>query len=339
MAGPEIDVTPPPSGGGVTPDTANRQRRGFGSFVLRQLGLRLGQLILLLLVVSTVLFVLLRSTGDPALVMAGENATEQQVAEISEFYGFDESLPVQYGTFLSQLAKADFGTSFSSNRVALDLVIERMPATIQLAVIAVFLNLVFSLMIGGYIGYRPWTAPRRVTLLGVLVSQGIPAFVIGLLLIQVFAVELGWLPSIGNSHPLSSLLPALTLASFLLPRTIRLTAANVEDAMSQQFVRTARAGGASGAVVLWRHAMPNALLGTLALVGVQFGFLMGGSLIVETIFAWPGLGLLLVQAVRTVDFPVIQASVFVIAALVYVINAGVDVLFPLIDPRLKARWT
>jgi peptide/nickel transport system permease protein len=283
--------------------------------------------------------VLLRSTGNPALVMAGENATPEQIAQIEQFYGFDRPLPLQYLTFVSQLAQADFGTSFSSNRVALELVLERMPATMQLAVAAIVLNLALSLMIGGFLGSRPWRVERRTTLVGVLIMQGIPAFVIGLLLIQVFAVELGWLPSIGKQHPLAALLPALTLASFLLPRTIRLTAANVEDAMSQQYVRTARAGGAPNAVVLWRHAIPNALLGTLALIGVQFGFLMGGSLIVETIFAWPGLGLLLVQGVRSTDFPVIQASVFVIATLVYVINAVVDILFPLIDPRLKARWS
>lgn len=307
--------------------------------MLRQAFVRLRQLLLLLVVVSTVLFILLRSSGNPALVMAGDNASLEQVAEIEQFYGFDRPLPVQYVTFVSQLLRVDFGTSFSSNRVALDLVLERMPATIQLAVVAILLNIVVSLLVGGYLGYRPWRADRRATLTAVLVSQGIPAFVIGLILIQIFAVELGWLPSIGRDGLRSALLPAVTLASFLLPRTIRLTAANVEEAMSQQYVRTARAGGASSATVLWRHTMPNALLGTLALVGVQFGFLMGGSLVVETIFAWPGLGLLLVQGVRAVDFPVIQASVFVIAALVYSINAAVDVLFPLIDPRLKARWS
>ena len=314
-------------------------RGSFARFAIRQFGRRLRQLVVLLVVVSSVLFVLLRSTGDPALVMAGDNATVEQVEAIEQFYGFDEPLPTQYVTFLSTLVRADFGTSFSSNRDALGLVVERMPATMKLAVAAIFLNILLSLIVGGFLGSRPWRTERRVTLIGVLVMQGVPAFVLGLLLIQVFAVRLGWLPSIGDEETLSLLLPSLTLASFLLPRTIRLTAANVEDAMSQQYVRTARAGGASGGVVLWRHAIPNAILGSLALVGVQFGFLMGGSLIVETIFAWPGLGLLLVQAVRTVDFPVIQAAVFVIAMLVYLINAIVDILFPLIDPRLKARWS
>ncbi len=328
----------PPHEVGATP-ASGPPPQSMPRYAGRQLWVRARQLVLLLLVVSSVLFILLRASGDPALAMAGDNATQEQVAEIERFYGFDRPLPLQYVTFVSQLVRADFGTSFSSNRVALDLVLERMPATIQLAITAIMLNILLSLLIGGYLGYRPWRPDRRATLIAVLISQGIPAFVIGLILIQLFAVQLGWLPSIGREGFISALLPAVTLASFLLPRTIRLTAANVEDAMSQQYVRTARAGGAPSGVVLWRHAMPNALLGTLALVGVQFGFLMGGSLIVETIFAWPGLGLLLVQGVRTVDFPVIQASVFVIAALVYTINAAVDVLFPLIDPRLKARWS
>jgi peptide/nickel transport system permease protein len=293
--------------------------------------------VILLLGISTLLFFLLRLTGDPAVVLAGEGATAEQVQQVQQFYGLDEPLPVQYGVFMAKLVRLDFGTSFSSRRGALDVVVERMPATLTLAVLAIGINLLASLSVGAYLGYRPEQLGRRAALIAVLVSQGIPAFVLGLFLIQLFAVQLGWLPSIGRTGVTSYLLPAVSLASFLLPRTIRLTSTNVADAMSQQYVRTARAGGASAALVLWRHAVPNALLGTIALIGVQFGFLMGGSLVIETLFSWPGLGQLMIGAVRVVDFPIIQASVFVVAALVFLITAAVDLLLPLLDPRLRER--
>jgi peptide/nickel transport system permease protein len=323
-----------PVGGPAQPEA---QAPGLARYVGRQLWYRARQLVILLLGISTLLFLLLHATGDPAVVIAGEGATPAQIQQVEEFYGLNEPVAVQYGVFVSKLARLDFGRSFSNQREALPLVLERMPATISLAGLAVVINLFVSLFVGAYLGYRPERADRRATLVGVLVSQGIPAFVIGLLLIQLFAVELRWLPSIGREGLVSYLLPAVSLASFLLPRTIRLTATNVQDAMAQQYVRTARAGGASAFVVLWRHAIPNALLGTIALVGVQFGFLMGGSLVIESLFSWPGLGSLMIQAVRTVDFPVIQASVFVVAALVFGITALVDVILPMIDPRLRER--
>jgi peptide/nickel transport system permease protein len=272
-------------------------------------------------------------------VIAGQGATQDQIADVRELYGFDEPLAVQYVGFVGKVFRLDFGTSFDANRDALDLVLKRMPPTLTLAVGAVLINLLAALALGTYLGYQPERPDRRATLVGVLVSQGIPPFVIGLLLIQLFAVELRLLPSFGAAGFVSIMLPSVTLASFLLPRTIRLTATNVSDAMSQQYVRTARATGASATKVLWRHALPNALLGTIALVGVQFGFLMGGSLVTEALFSWPGLGLLLIEAVRGVDFPIIQAAVFIIAALVFGVSALVDVLLPLIDPRLRERST
>lgn len=303
----------------------------------RQLGRRLVQLVVLLVGVSTLLFALLRLTGDPAVALAGEGATAEQIAQVREFHGLDRPLPVQYVEFLGQFARLDFGQAYGTNRDALAMVVERIPVSISLALTAVAVNLVCSLLAGAYLGHRPERAGRRVTVAAVLVSQGIPAFVVGLLLIQVFAVQLRWLPSIGNATLVSYVLPSVTLASFLLPRTIRLTAAGVREAMAQQYVRTARAGGATTMGVLWRHAVPNALLGTVALVGVQFGFLMGGSLIVESLFAWPGIGLLMIEAVRTVNFPVIQAAVFVIAALVFAVTAVVDLVLPLLDPRLREQ--
>ena len=303
----------------------------------RQLGRRFGQLVILVFSISTLLFFLLRFTGDPALVLLGDLATPEDIARVRAFYGLDEPLIIQYFLFIWQALRLNFGRSLVSLDDATSMVMDRVPATIYLAVVAVVLNVVVAILVGGWLGYRPERVERRAGLFAVLVSQGIPGFVVGLILIQVFAVHLRILPSIGNRGLTSVILPSVTLASFLLPRVIRLTAANVDDAMREDYVRTARASGASAGTVLFRHVMPNAVVGTIALVGVQFGFLLSGSLITETLFAWPGVGLQLIEAVRGLDFPVVQATVAVVAVLVFAVQALVDILIPLADPRLRSQ--
>jgi len=318
-------------------ETATSDAVSFGSYVVRQIARRLGQLIILVVGISTLLFFLLRMMGDPAVVLLGDLSTPEDLAQIRSFYGLDRPLILQYLLFIVQAVRLNFGRSLISLEGALGMVLEKLPATLELALAAMLVNLVIALVVGGWLGYRPERTTHRVGMVTVLVSQGVPGFVVGLILIQVFAVKLGWLPSIGNAGWQSLILPTITLASFLLPRSIRLTAANVDDAMRQDFVRTARASGASSNAVLWRHVLPNAVLGTLALVGVQFGFLLSGSLITETLFAWPGIGLQLIQAVRSLDFPVVQATVAVVAVLVFFVQMLVDILIPLVDPRLRAQ--
>lgn len=309
----------------------------FLRYVSRQIGRRAVQLGLLLVVIISLLFALIQFSGNPAVTLVGEGGTPDDIARVEEFYGLDQPLPVQYVRFLRQVVVLDFGRSYASNRDALGLVLERIPATLQLAVVAMVMNIVISVAVGAWLGYRPTRPSRRAGLVLVLISQGIPFFVVGLILIQVFAVNLGWLPSIGNDGWRSTILPGLTLASLLFPRTIRLMATNVEEALTENYVRTIRSFGASPTSVMLRHVIPNALLGVSALVSVQFGFLLSGSLVAEAVFSWPGLGLLLVQGVRTQDFPVVQASVFVVAILVFVVTAIADILLPLIDPRIRTE--
>ena len=309
----------------------------YGTYALKQIGYRLGQLAILLIGVTTLLFFLLRLTGDPSLVLVGDLASEEAIDNIRAFYGLDRPIIVQYFLFIGQAARLNFGTSLQSFRPALELVLEHLPATLLLAAAAVTINITVAFTFGTWLGYRPERIERRIALLAVLISQGIPGFVVGLILIQFFAVKWTLLPSIGIDGPTSLILPALTLASFLLPRVLRLTASNVDQAMRQDYVRTARASGARSGSVLRRHAMPNAMIGTVALIGVQFGFLLSGSLITESLFAWPGIGLLLIEAVRGLDYPVVQASVAVIAVLVFLVNTTTDLLFPLLDPRLRSQ--
>lgn len=307
------------------------------AYLLRQATWRAGQLLALLLGVSTLLFLLLRLTTDPAAALAGESAGPGDLARVTAHYGLDRPLWEQYLRFVGEAARLRFGDSTVHRTDALALVVGRLPATLALDLSAMTLTMATAVAAGAWLGFRPERAERRVALVAVLASQGVPAFVVGLVLIQVFAVGMRALPSVGDRQPLSLVLPTVTLAWFLVPRVVRVTATAVDEAMRQPWVRTARAAGASSAGLLWRHVLPNSLLGTLALLGVQLAFLLSGSLVVESLFAWPGLGLLLVESVRAVDVPVVEASVFVVAALVFGAGLLVDLVLPVVDPRLRRR--
>jgi peptide/nickel transport system permease protein len=238
---------------------------------------------------------------------------------------------------MAKAVRLDFGTSVQAGTDALDRVLARAPLTIQLAATAVVVNMAIAVPLGAWIGARPTAKPQSAASAGLFIGQGVPGYVTGLLLIQIFSVELGWLSSIGNRGRLAWVLPVMTLAAFQIPRLTRVVASNVTEAMGEDYVRTARASGAGHREVVVRHALPNAVLGATALIGGQFAFLLSGALITEVIFAWPGLGGLLVDSVRELDFPVVQAGVFVVAVLVFAVNLIVDVALGVIDPRIRRR--
>jgi ABC-type dipeptide/oligopeptide/nickel transport system permease component len=298
----------------------------------------LQRLVVLLVFISTLLFFLLRQAGDPAFLIAGAGATPEQLATIRQQYGLDQPLLVQYFAYVRNVLQLDFGDSLITQRPALDIVLDRFPRTLQLAVSAILLSVMLAIPLGAWLGARPERPGPRAVSAVVFVLQGSPGFVLALLLIQLFAVELMWLPSMGYSETdwRTWVLPTVSLATFSAPSLIRMVSANVAEAMREDYVRTARAYGASFSVLLSRHALPNALLGTSALIGVQFAGLLSGSAIIETIYSWPGLGWLLLESVQTLDFPVVQAEVFVIAILVFLVNLFTDVGFRLLDPRLRA---
>jgi len=303
----------------------------------KKFGRRITAFVVFLLSVVTLLFFLLQLTGDPAEVMVGDNATPEQLEQVRQQYGFDKPLLTQYALYLSRLAVLDFGISFADDQPAFGLVMERLGPTLVLTFLSIIVTLFISIPLGAWLGQRPDANSRKFTGAFVFIAQGVPGFVVGLILIQIFSVNLRWLPSFGHEHPLNWILPTLTLASFLAPKLTRVVAANVTEALREDYIRTARSFGTSSASLLWRHALPNALLGALALVGAQFAFLISGAVITEVIFAWPGLGWLLVKATETLDFPVIQAAVFVIAILVFAVNLCTDFLFGVIDPRLRGN--
>ena len=302
---------------------------------LRALAKQFINLAVLILVVSTVLFFLLRLTGDPAAMLAGPDATAEQLAAIRGAYGLDQPLAAQFFSYIIQMLQGDFGRSLATSQPAIELVLASLPATLSLAGLALLLAFVAAVPLGAWIGAQKDGFGARVASALVFVLQGTPGFVAGLLLIQVFAVQLRWLPSMGLLGGISYILPVVTLALFLMPKQTRLVAANVAGAYRQDYVRTARAIGAGEATILFRHVLPNALVGSIALLGAQAALLLSGAVITETIFGWPGLGALLLTASQTLDFPVIQAIAVVTALLVFLANAAADLAVFAIDPRIR----
>lgn len=305
--------------------------------VAGMLGERFVQLVLTVFSVMTVLFFMLQLTGNPADVIAGQDSNPQELAAITAQYGLNRPLMDQYIHFIGMIFSFNFGTSYSNLQPVLGLVRARVLPTVGLTLVAMAINLIVSLLLGCLIGAFPRNRISRVARGAIFVCQGIPFYVVGLVLVEVLTVTLHLLPSLGDTGLRSWILPALTLAWFLAPRLTRVTAVNMAAAMNQPYIQVARAGGARRTGVVLRHALPNALVGTVSFAGTQVAYLISGTLIVEEIFGWPGLGRLLVDSITRVDFPVVEACVVFIAVYVYVVNAAVDVLLTVIDPRVRRR--
>lgn len=305
--------------------------------LLGLVGRRLANLAVLILGVTTLLFFLLRVTGDPATVIAGSDADAAQLAAVRAQYGLDKPLVVQFLAYLANVLRLDFGLSLASGDPALALVLERLPATLELAAVSMLLTIAVAVPIGAWMGYASRRAPQRIAAGAAFILQGVPGYVVALVGIQILAVEFRLLPSVGYGGWETFVLPAIALSSFLAPKLVRVVAANVAEAMAEDYIRTARSQGADGFELLWRHALPNALLGATALVGTMFAAMVSGAVVTESIFAWPGIGWLLVTSTQTLDFPVVQALTVVVAILVFAVNTATDLAFALIDPRLRRQ--
>jgi ABC-type dipeptide/oligopeptide/nickel transport system permease component len=282
-----------------------------------------------------IVFAITRLTGDPAALILGSEATDEQLTDYREAHGLDDPLPIQYGRFLVSAVRGEFGESLRYHQPALGLVLERLPATALLAAAALFLSVALALPLGVTAAVHRNGGWEHLSMLAALLGQSIPAFWLGLMLILIFPIGLGWFYTSGYGTPGHLVLPAVTLGLFHTARLTRLVRAGMLDVLGQDYIRTARAKGLSERVVLRRHAIRTMLLPIITVLGLEAATLLGGAVATETIFAWPGMGRLAVQAIAWRDFTLVQAVVFV-AALTYVgLNLLVDLAYGWLDPRVR----
>lgn len=286
--------------------------------------------------VSVIIFMMLRVLpGDPARIIAGLNASEATVERIREQLGLDESLLSQYGSFLSGIVQGDLGQSARTSRPVTAEIVARLPATLTLAAVATVVGSVFGIFAGVVAAVKRNTVLDHAISSVAMMGVSMPVYWLGLLLILLFAVTLGWLPAAGAGEPLSIVLPAVTLAAFSTALVSRMTRASMLEVMGQDFIRTAQAKGAPPPVVILKHGLRNAFIPILTVISLQFGALLGGAVLTETVFGWPGIGRLLVDSIFARDFAVVQGIVLVYAALFILVNVVVDVLYVVIDPRIR----
>jgi len=296
---------------------------------------RLGQAALVVFLSLTAVFGLVRLTGDPVLLFMPTDIQAKDVEEFRQRLGFNDPLAVQYGRFVGRAVRGDFGESLRYQRPALGLVLERLPATLLLAAVAVALTLAVAVPLGVISAVRRGTLVDHVGTLAAVLGQAVPGFWLGLMLIYVFSVQLRWLPTGGTGGLAHLVMPSLVLTAFFAARIARLTRSTVLDALGEDYVLTARAKGLAAARVIGKHALRNAAIPVITLAGLEIGQLLGGAVIAETIFAWPGLGRLTVQALLNRDFPVVLAAVFVTSVTYTLINLLVDLTYGWLDPRVR----
>jgi peptide/nickel transport system permease protein len=289
-----------------------------------------------LLGVSVLIFLMLRVLpGDPARVLAGLEASQEQVDRIRSQLGLDEPLPSQYWSFISGVLQGDLGVSARTSRpVALEIV-ARMPATLTLAVVATLIGSVVGVSAGVIAAVRRNSVLDHVISSVAMMGVSMPVYWLGLLLILLFAVTLGWLPAAGAEGPTSIVLPAATLGAFSTALVSRMTRASMLEVLGQDYIRTAQAKGAPPGTVIIKHGLRNAFIPILTVISLQFGALLGGAVLTETVFGWPGIGRLLVDSIAARDFAVVQGLVLVYATLFVLLNVFVDVLYVVVDPRIR----
>jgi peptide/nickel transport system permease protein len=296
---------------------------------------RLAQALIVLLGISVVVFVILHLTGDPTLLMLPPDVSAEEVKRFRRAMGFDDPLPVQYWRFLRGVLHGNFGNSLRHDEPALALVFERMPATLELTAVGLGLALLLAIPAGIVSALFRNSALDYVSTLVALTGQAMPTFWLGIMLILVFSVGFQVLPSSGRGGLANLILPAVTLGLFTAARTMRLTRSALLEVLGQDYVRTARAKGVAERAVVWKHALRNASIPIITIVGLELGTLLGGAVITETIFAWPGVGRLSVQAIYNRDYPLVQASVFVLASTFVLVNLAVDLVYTYLDPRIR----
>ncbi len=296
---------------------------------------RLAEVVVVTLGAVTLVFFVLRTVGDPARLLLAPEASAQDLQRLRTLLGLNEPLAWQYVHFLRDLVTGHLGNSFRSYQPVVSLVLERVPATALLAAATLAIAVPVGLALGVVGGVRPNSVIDQIASVLAVAGRSMPSFWLGIVLIIVFAVHWNWLPPSGYGDVKSVVLPSVTLAMILIASISRLTRAHMIEALATDYVRTARAKGASECRVIVRHGLRNVLIPVVTLMGLQIGRLLGGAIIVETVFAWPGVGNLLVNAILNLDFPVVQATALLVTLAVVLANLGVDMVYALLDPRVR----
>lgn len=296
---------------------------------------RLAHAVFVVFGVSLIAFFLIHLTGDPATLLLPLDATPEDRAQFRRVMGFDRPLPIQYLDFLGRAVQGDFGNSLRFQQPAMALVLERLPATAQLAGVALGIALLVGVPTGLLAGMRRGSAFDRAAMVVALAGQCLPSFWLALMLILVFGVGLRLAPVSGAGTPAHLVLPGLTLSFYTMALVARLLRSNMLDVMGSDYIRTARAKGLSERLVVLRHALKNAAIPVVTVLGLSTGYLLGGAVIVEQVFAYPGMGRLVYQAISNRDVTVVQAFVVLIALVILTINLVVDLLYALLDPRVR----
>jgi peptide/nickel transport system permease protein len=300
-------------------------------FLLTRLALLLPTLLGVLAVTFLLLYV---APGDPVQAMVGERADAETIARLRAELHLDDPLPVQFGRYVAGVVRGDLGTSYITHRPILRDLLQRFPATLQLAGAAMLFASITGISIGIYGAWRPGSWPDRISAFAAYLGVSFPVYWIGLLLILVFAVTLRWLPPSGARGPTYLILPALTLGMRSVAFLSRMTRAAMQEVLQSDFVRTARAKGLAEGRVVLRHAFRNALLPVLTVLGLDFGSYLTGSILTETIFSWPGVGRYVLTAIDKRDLPAIQGSILFLSLVFVLVNLVTDVLYAKVDPRV-----
>jgi peptide/nickel transport system permease protein len=300
-------------------------------YVLRQLV----QLVVVIIGISLLSFGILYVLGDPVLLLLPQNAGKEEYERYHRLLGLDQPLYVQYWKFASKAVQGDFGKSWYADTPAFRLVLERMPPTIYLTSAGLLMALLIALPLGILAALKRHSLVDNLCTMVAVAGQAMPLFWLGIMLIIIFAVRLRALPASGYGTWQHFLMPAFCLGAFLAPITMRLVRSGVVEVMNMEFIKTARAKGVGEPMVVIKHAFRNACIPVITVLGLQFGQLLGGAIITETVFAWPGVATLTVESIRNQDFPVVQCAVVLLALLIVSINFVVDMIVALIDPRIR----
>jgi ABC-type dipeptide/oligopeptide/nickel transport system permease component len=296
---------------------------------------RLGRTIFVLWGISTIVFVMLRLSGDPAVLLLPQEATVEDVLRLRHDLGLDDTLLLQYMRFLGHAVRGNFGESLRHREPAMTLVRSHLWATLELSFAAFFLAAVVAVPTGVLAAVKPHSLYDHAVMTVALIGQSAPTFWIGIMLILAFGLGLRWLPIGGRGTIAHLIMPAITLGAFAMASIARLTRAAMLEVIQLDYITTAQAKGLSHTSIIWKHALKNAAIPVITIMGLQFGALLGGAVVTETVFSWPGIGRLAIQGIYNRDYPVVQASVFVAAVFCVVVNFAIDLLYTMLDPRIR----